>query len=458
MKIIVNQSELMIKLIGEQKIDTTQIYRPFFYVKSLKINDGTLLYNLMTGDVLLLNDEEISAFALEKASFNSIKQELIKRWFIVPLEYNDYKISCQVSDMILSMNRINADIPITNYVILPTTDCNARCFYCYELGGSRKKMTKKTAEDVVGFIVEKSKGKPINIRWFGGEPLYNYEAIDTICNGLKENNIEYSANMISNSYLFEDIMVKKAVELWNIKWVQVTLDGTEEIYNKIKAFIYKEGSAFKKVIKNIDNLLKAGIVVNLRMNMDEYNTEDLKNLSKMLLDKFGDYPNFYMYSNLLFEDSSDKIANRSAEERHKLINAQIELLKFINSNNRRRRIVINQGNRLSHCMADCNRTIMILPDGKLGKCEHYTEDHFVGDIYSGLTDFKMLNWFKTTRPVEERCEKCELRPSCLYPICCMSKPNRCDEFDKKLRTQDLEARMKIMYSEYLKEHNNEIKI
>ena len=37
------------------------------------------------------------------------------------------------------------------------------------------------------------KDEYINIRWFGGEPLFNMKVIDTICNGLTENGIYFNS-------------------------------------------------------------------------------------------------------------------------------------------------------------------------------------------------------------------------------------------------------------------------
>ena len=92
---------------------------------------------------------------------------------------------------------------ITGYTIFPTTDCNARCFYCFELGRSRIKMSIETAQKVVQYIKAHCGGKKVNISWFGGEPLFHQEAIDTICDGLRAEGVEFASTMVSNGYLFK---------------------------------------------------------------------------------------------------------------------------------------------------------------------------------------------------------------------------------------------------------------
>ena len=40
-----------------------------------------------------------------------------------------------------------------SFVVLPTTACNARCFYCYEEGMVPQRMTTETAEQVARYIL-----------------------------------------------------------------------------------------------------------------------------------------------------------------------------------------------------------------------------------------------------------------------------------------------------------------
>ena len=61
--------------------------------------------------------------------------------------------------------------------------------------------------------------------------------------------------MISNGYLFDDTIIEKSVNDWNLNSVQVTLDGTEEVYNKIKSYICHDLiSPFMRVIENIEKI------------------------------------------------------------------------------------------------------------------------------------------------------------------------------------------------------------
>ena len=151
---------------------------------------------------------------------------------------------------------------ITSYTIFTTTDCNARCFYCYEMGRSRIPMSAETAHKAAAYIAAHCGGEKVHLHWFGGEPLFNKQVIDIICTDLAEKGIVYESMIISNGYLFDGATVEQAVSHWKLKSVQITLDGTEEIYNRSKAFIYKDGkSPYQVVLANIQRLLDAGVSV-----------------------------------------------------------------------------------------------------------------------------------------------------------------------------------------------------
>ena len=210
MKIIHNAHGATFALLGEQKIVKDTIYRPLSYIYDLDTDDGKLVYNFMTGELLFLTIEEYKSLHSSIDINNEVMQQLIKKWFVVPQDHNDPLLSRQIKQFLSQLVYNNTDAPMRIFTILPTTDCNARCFYCFELGRSRKDMSEKTAEDVADYIIRVSKGvETIRLRWFGGEPLYNSKAIDIICKKLKDAGVNFYSNFVSNGYLFNEENVKK---------------------------------------------------------------------------------------------------------------------------------------------------------------------------------------------------------------------------------------------------------
>ena len=455
---ITNGNSLTEKALGKQKIKNA-VYRPFLYSQKYTVDDGMLLYNFLTGDLVFLDKKETLLYNnVNSDEASELRMQLIENWFLVTEDNDDVKLSEQVFSFMRIVSDMIKNPPITSYTIFTTTDCNARCFYCFELSARRVPMSAKTAEDVADYIIKKCAGNKVTIRWFGGEPLYNSQAIDIICEKLSEANVEFASSMVSNGYLFGDENVKKAKEKWNVGRVQITLDGTEEVYNRIKAFIYKDGtSAFKRVIGNIEKLLKNDIYVTVRMNIDNHNIDDMYALVDYLAEKFIGFDKFRCYAHLLFEDSTKLIKSRTDAERHLLQERFTALEKYIEAKG----FYIERSTlgmvRYKQCMADNNASTTILPDGNLGKCEHYTEDHFWGSIYSDEVNDEVLAEFKELLDEHEECKTCKLKPMCFQLKGCPDLSQRCDEYDRKTKLRYTGERVLTEYKYYLakKENYNE---
>ncbi len=193
----------------------------------------------------------------DEAADITAQQELIDRWFLVPQEHDDRKACHEIREMAALLKP--ATNTVTTYVILTTTGCNARCFYCYEKGTKPVVMTAETASKVVRYIVAHRGDENVSIRWFGGEPLVNVKVIDQICTELREQGVPFRSSMVSNGYLMDADMVERAKDLWQLQHVEITLDGMAQTYNRVKDYVYRGVNAFERVLENIGMLTAAGI-------------------------------------------------------------------------------------------------------------------------------------------------------------------------------------------------------
>ena len=217
MQVIIPTTSLVEQIVGRQKRAEGQSYRLMTYVVQQPVADGVLLYNTLTCSLVLLTPDEAADITMQ--------QELIDRWFLVPQAHDDQRLCRQVRQMAALLKP--AAKAITSYTILTTTGCNARCFYCYEKGTKPVAMTAETADKVVRYIVKHRDDEKVKISWFGGEPLVNAKVIDQICTELREQGVPFRSTMTSNGYLFDADMVQRARDLWQLRSVQITLDGTE---------------------------------------------------------------------------------------------------------------------------------------------------------------------------------------------------------------------------------------
>lgn len=440
MKIIKPASENVLKILGFVPAEDGR-YRPMKYCVSYRTDEGSLFYNLLTGELLLLeNGEDASKIP-----------ELKERWFFVPTETDEMKTVDSVRFILNSL--FKPDGYITDYEIFTTTDCNARCFYCYEKNRSRIPMSDETADKTAEFIKLHSKpGKTVNIRWFGGEPLCNKRVIDRICAKLREYEIDFGSVVVTNGYLFDEQTVLRAVSEWHLVSAQITLDGTEKVYNESKAYIYKSGNPYKTVIENIERLLKIGVKVSIRLNIGPYNKDDLLMLADELHARFCEPRKPFVYVHPLYAANDPRGDIQDGEERLKIYGAMQKLKEKLLKYGLYHPDRLKKTLALRQCGADCGKRVTVLPGGELGLCENYSESEFVGDIDNGITDRKTYDsWHEYCDPLPE-CKECFYYPQCL-------RLKKCDENSKcfaelrEERLSDIKASMKYELSH--KMDNNE---
>lgn len=437
MKVITEANTAILKVLARFN-RKAQNSRLMHYVVEVPVTEGVLLYNLLTLEMVLLTDEEYNL------RFES--DYLKTRWFIVPEDTNEKEFSDLVK-MVIDPGQGNLET-IKGYTIFTTTDCNARCFYCFELGRSRIPMSEETAHKVARYICEHSGGEKVHISWFGGEPLLNTAVMDIISNELKNANIEYKSSAVSNGYLFDEEAVNKAKTLWNLKKVQVTLDGTEQVYNKIKAFVYEGTNPYEIVLDNIGRLLNADIVVHIRLNMDLYNAKDLVELVKELAKRFKGQKKLSIYAHHIFDGDVPMAELRSAEEWKQRDELMCELENVIEENGFTNKSGLSKALKRNHCMADGGRAITILPDGNIGLCEHYTENEFIGHIDSTSFDKAVVESWRERTPEVSECAECFYYPQCIRLKKC-SSDSICYAQDISSKLRRIKRRMVNEYKHWL---------
>ena len=431
MRYIIPARPLIERVIGRQKRAEGQRYRLMTYVVQQPVDDGVLLYNTLTCSLVLLTPDE--------AADITAQGELIDRWFLVPQDYDDRKACIEIRQMAALLTP--ATESINKYIILPTTGCNARCFYCFEKGTKPVTMTAETASKVVRYIVAHRGDKKVELRWFGGEPLVNAKVIDQICTELREQGVPFFSWMYSNGYLFDADMVQRAKDLWQLQQVVITLDGTEQTYNRVKDYVYRGVNAFERVLQNIAMLTAAGILVKIRLNVDKHNVGEMSSVVELLHQRFGINEHLSVYSMQLYgehspEDNAELFAQRMQLEQ------QIVQYGFRGQWRLRRDIKVNC------CSADNDGSVVIAPDGHLGKCEQYIDSEFFGHIDSKERNEVVLHKFKERKPDIEACATCFYYPQCNGNRLVMCKKYNCTPEYRQERLHETTEGMKYEYECY----------
>ena len=145
-------------------------------------------------------------------------------------------------------------------------DCNLRCDYCFASGGSfggdKMLMTPDTARKAVDFLIEKSGSiKNLEIYFFGGEPLMNFETMKAAVEYARSKENECGKNfkfsVTTNGILLDD----EKTEFINreMSGVVLSADGRKEINDSLRVDACGNGTydiimpKFRKLVENRGN-------------------------------------------------------------------------------------------------------------------------------------------------------------------------------------------------------------
>ena len=432
MKTIIPSIDTINSICGKQTPKTGEQYRYSTYCVTVPCEDGTLLYHTLTGELLLLSS------ALEEAD----REWMIEHWFLVP-EGFDEKAKTDQLRVIAGMLKKKSTRK-TGFTILTTTDCNARCFYCYEIGLKRIPMTPETAVKVANYIVSVCGGKKVRIQWFGGEPLYNRKVIDIICDRLRDCGIQYESDMTSNGFYLDRDTSLHARDKWNLSKIQITVDGTESVYNRTKAYIDEDENPYLRIMENIRCALETGIKVTVRMNLGEHNAKDLLTLADELAERFHCYEGFQAYVATI-RDFSGKMPIQTTtlimKENYDRICDRLVKHGFL----RRRKLPSEI--QTSRCMADSDSHEVILPDGRVGRCEHCSDSMITGSIQDNVRDKAVEKAWKEPLQVQE-CARCAVYPICKKLKMCEWNKDGCLELDRMIAIDVLKDQIVKAYKDH----------
>lgn len=449
MEIIDKGLQIILDLISTSPIDNTLLYKKSIFNLYLPVEKGVIIYNTLTRAICLCNETEYCKL-IQGDYTDDYSTSLFSYGFLTHTDIDEMKICDQVRYVLNGFDNQNF---IDDFTILTTTNCNARCQYCYESDCKKFDMTMSTASELVDFIISNNvnnTGKSLNLSWFGGEPLCNYKIINFICENLKVKGFKINSSMISNGYLFNDELIKCAKENWNLTKVQITLDGTEEKYNIIKNYVDNERvSPFIKVCTNIEKLLKSNIKVAIRLNATNENISDLYQLVEYISIRFTKYNNFYVYTGIVTDYSSiDNMWNNS--ERNNLIKERNKLEDHIYSLGLKKYIRPSKRYKTSQCMADNQHSLVVYPDGTLGKCEHFEQRNTIGDIFQRNIDYNEINNWRLSHNNKEMCKGCVYYPLCIRLVKCPAfKDLKCNVTEASYYLTNLKHSIISVYQDWI---------
>lgn len=321
-------------------------------------------------------------------------------------KYADYSVASPVKAMCLNIAH----------------DCNLRCKYCFastgDFGKGRKLMTFETGKKAIDFLLEKSLDrKNLELDFFGGEPLMNFDVVKQIVEYARSREAEYGKKfrftITTNGVLLDD----DKIDFINREMSNVVLsiDGRKEVNDYMRKRVDGSGCydkimpAFKKLVEkrgDKEYYVRGTFTKNnLDFSNDVFdlynNGFDQISVEPVVCEASADYAITEKELLAIFKEY-EGLAERILENEKK--GKKFNFFHFM--------LDLDQGpcaiKRLRGCGCG-NDYVAITPDGDIYPCHQFVgiEEFKMGNIDEGTFDINMKSYFSKTHVyTKPECKKC----------------------------------------------------
>lgn len=378
-------------------------------------NGETLLYNTYSTSLIVLNNEMCNN--IRNNNFEILSREdvvtLLEMGFLVEKERNEvHELECARKSEIEKVEQV--------VTIFSTNRCNARCYYCFEKGINYEHMSEETARKTVEFLLQFYPKKELSIKWFGGEPLYNFDSIRLITERLIAEEYTLKCHITTNGSLLTQEMLDFFKSNYSIVTFQITIDDIGESYNRIKKYV--EGNyedPYRLVVNNCRMVIANKMHVSIRINHLFERFEKAVEIYHLLQKEFEDLDsNFYLIylANLTLPGKRTYIKSEQDKD------IAVKMQEF----NRRHRPVDENDDKymlykhdllpkLKHCAATNKYNLTITADGGIFKCHRLAQysQYMIGSVEKGIDEMASgFTSFTEYRIIDQECRQCYAFPIC----------------------------------------------
>lgn len=323
---------------------------------------------------------------------------------------------------------------VLELILLASEDCNFRCVYCYEKF-ERGTMAPETREGIKRLVEKRAPQlSRVSLSWFGGEPLYGWEAIadlEPALNGFaKHYGFALGQNMTTNGYLLTEEHATRLLE-WGCRKYQITVDGLAEEHDCKR--VGRDGSpTYHVILDNLRSLAqrKTDFKVDLRVNFDRANFHRLGQFIETISEDFGGDERFEMHFRPVGRwggENDDALDICGVSERKDMLR---DLQKKAAQAGLGHEGGITQLASFgsSVCYAARPYNLIVGATGKLMKCTvvlYEMEENVVGQLNPDgtveLRDEHMAHWVTPHFERDHLCKNCYVLPSCQGAYCPLTR-------------------------------------
>ncbi|MDI6600747.1 MAG: thioether cross-link-forming SCIFF peptide maturase [Thermoanaerobacteraceae bacterium] len=398
-------------------------------IHRFRLNGRNIVLDVNSGTIHTVDDltYDILGLYLEYME-NDIIEILKDKYDIDEILESLNEINELVENGLLFSKDVDMSYSLDNYkpsvralCVHPAHDCNLNCDYCFASSGSynqqKSHMAIETGRRCIDFLIDNSgNNRLLEIDFFGGEPLLNFEVVKDMVNYAKqkgkEHDKEFSFTITTNATLLDDESVEFINK--NMYNVVLSLDGRKEINDRFR-HNYANVGTYETIVKNIQKLLKdrGEKEYYIRGTYTRYNldfTEDVKAIADLGYREISLEP-------VVSEDSKYAIREEDLplifNEYERLMNYCIQKEKesdpinFYHFN-----IDLNGGpctlKRITGCGAGFEY-LAVDPAGKIYPCHQFVgmDEYMMGNVFDGIKDGGLGNIFLNNNIyTKQECKNC----------------------------------------------------
>ena len=399
-----------------------------YNVRAMAEDGRMVLWNSLSGSMNAFDADKVPLLtkALRKPGFEARKTGMVKylvdRGYLVEAGTDEFR----TFQHRYASQQFRTDI--LQLMLMPSEDCNFRCHYCYEdfARGTMKPEVrsgiKKLADQRVPYL------KTLVISWFGGEPLYGWEAIQDLAPHFRtltdQHGVRLNSQMTTNGFLLTPDVADKLLA-WGVTSYQITVDGSPEDHDRNRPT--REGkSSFWQIFDNLRNLAKRDdqFRVTLRTNVDRDNFVRMPAYLEMLEGEFSGDPRFQLDFHPVAKwggDNDDSLAICGTDKK--------TMMDELHAAAQSRGLSLKKGRLPTAlgaqvCYAARPYHFLIGAAGQVMKCTILLDKdpaNIVGRITESgelqIRDDRIAQWTEPAYERDTHCKKCVFLPSCAGSHC-----------------------------------------
>jgi len=319
-----------------------------------------------------------------------------------------------------------------DFTLCLTHDCNQRCRYCYAGRKFKKRMSWRTAKHAVDFAVDYTVQRlpphRIQLGFFGGEPILEWEMIPRATEYLErradEHDIALKKTLTTNATLLGR---ERADYLAGHDfYVGLSIDGNKRMHDRTRRF--RNGhSSHARCSRALDFYrgpeARAEVIITVDPDNVEFLGESVRWLSDQDVCSISLNPNFYTKwpetSRAMwrqgYEEAADVYVENFRRPRYFRVN-------FIDGKIKTR---LEQGYRKCDRCSFGETEIAVAPSGNIYPCERLvaedeSEEMRIGNVFDGFDEEKRLELLKKRGGSNPECGECVLRERCMHWCGCIN--------------------------------------